>query len=332
MTGQTTDGASPMRVIFAGTPQFAVQPLSALLTEHEIAAVYTQPDRRAGRGKKLTQSPVKQLALAQNIPVFQPTSLADQAPTIESLGAEVMVVVAYGMLLPQEILDIPALGCINIHASILPRWRGAAPIQRAIEAGDTETGVSIMKMEIGLDTGPVYHQLKTPITDQDTSSSLHDRLSELGAHGILTTLNELRTRNYHPSTQAPVPVPQDNSQASYAKKIRKQEAQLDWSLSARQIQARIRAFNPWPICQTEHYSSIDEHTRIRLWQSSVVHLDSPSQPAGTIVDIGVEGVIVACGKGYVQLEVLQRDGSRPLSSREFCNGYPLKVGEQFAGL
>ena len=308
-----------MNIIFAGTPEFAVAPLKALLKEHNIVAVFTQPDRKAGRGKKLTPPPVKVEALEHNIPVFQPTTLKDQQANIKALNADVMVVVAYGMLLPQNILDTPKLGCINIHASILPRWRGAAPIQRAIQAGDAETGVSIMQMELGLDTGPVYQILKTPIANTDTSTSLHDKLAELGAQGIVETLTQLEAA---PSTK---PVEQDHEQSNYAKKITKQEAVINWSDSAREIDQQIRAFIPWPVCQT----SLDG-TRIRLWQAtpqSASH-DSTAQP-GEIIAVNDQFIDVQCGDGVLQLSVLQKDGSKALPIKEFCNGHPLAIGDQF---
>ena len=311
-----------MKIIFAGTPEFAVTPLIALINEHDVVAVYTQPDRKAGRGKKLTPPPVKLLAQENNIPVYQPLSLKDQAQIMSQFEADVMVVVAYGMLLPQAVLDVPRLGCINIHASLLPKWRGAAPIQRSIEACDTETGVSIMKMEIGLDTGPVYQMLTTPINELDTSDTIHKSLAILGANGILTTLESLTTNS---ASTAKV---QDDTLATYAKKIHKHEAEIDWQHSAKQINARMRAFNPWPICQTHHQSSNGKINRIRLSQSTVIDEASNSNLPGTIIELSDQGVIVACGENKLRLEVLQRDGSRPLRSREFCNGYTLAVGDQ----
>lgn len=312
-----------MKIIFAGTPDFAVAPLKALYKDHEIVAVFTQPDRKAGRGKKLTPPPVKVEAEKLNIPIFQPISLKGKQTDIEALNADVMVVVAYGMLLPQDILDTPKLGCINIHASILPRWRGAAPIQRAIQAGDPETGVSIMQMELGLDTGPVYQVLKTPISKTDTSASLHDKLAELGAQGIVSTLAKL---DLDASLQ---PVKQNDDVSNYAKKITKQEAVIDWSKSAQQIDQQIRAFIPWPICQTSH-----NDTRIRIWQSEQPAKVSSSKTqfnAGEVITITDEYIEIQCGEGVLQLKSLQRDGSKPLPIREFCNGYPLNIGDQLAG-
>lgn len=310
-----------MKIIFAGTPDFAVAPLKALYNEHDIVAVFTQPDRKAGRGKKLTPPPVKIAAQAFNIPVFQPHTLKDQVDLIKQFDADVMVVVAYGMLLPQNILDTPKLGCINIHASILPRWRGAAPIQRAIESGDTETGVSIMRMELGLDTGPVYQILKTPILASDTSSSLHDKLAILGAQGIQETLRELS------HTPDVTPALQDDRQSNYARKINKDEAVIDWTMSATAIDRRIRAFTPWPICQTHHNG-----TRIRIWQATDISSTTPNdekKQAGQIIAVNDDSIDVNCGSGVLRLKTLQKDGSKQLAIREFCNGYPLTVADYF---
>lgn len=310
-----------MKVLFAGTPDFAVAPLQALIAaQHTIVGVFTQPDRKAGRGKKLTPPPVKVAAQAAGIPVFQPDSLKDQARIIEELDAQVMVVVAYGMLLPQSILDIPPLGCINIHASILPRWRGAAPIQRAIAAGDHETGVSIMKMELGLDTGPVYQTLTTPINADDTSSSLHDKLANLGAQGICTTLTQLAEQ---PNL---LPTPQNHELANYAKKITKQEAIIDWRMNVSDLDQRIRAFIPWPICQTQHNG-----TRIRIWSASIAEKSGRVDEPGTIVACHDHSIDVACGEGVLSLTRLQRDGSKPLAIKEFSNGYALNKGDVLNG-
>ena len=305
-----------MKIIFAGTPDFAVAPLKALYQDHDIVAVFTQPDRKAGRGKKLTPPPVKVEAESLGIPVFQPTTLKDQQKVIADLNADIMVVVAYGMLLPQAILDTPRLGCLNIHASILPRWRGAAPIQRAIQAGDAETGVSIMRMELGLDTGPVYQVLKTPITASDTSASLHDKLAVLGSQGICETIALLEKE---PNT---TPETQNDALSNYAKKITKQEAVIDWSMSAEQIDQRIRAFTPWPICQTTH-----NDVRIRVWQASIATQNDSNAAAGSIIATSDDGIDVQCGTGVLHLKTLQRDGSKPLNIREFSNGYPLKTGD-----
>lgn len=309
-----------LRIIFAGTPDFAVPALDALLStpnqDHHVVAVFTQPDRKSGRGKKLTASPVKLKAAAHNIPIHQPTSLKDQADAITRLQPDLIVVVAYGMLLPPAILGIPRLGCLNIHASLLPRWRGAAPIQRAIETGDLETGVCLMKMEADLDTGPIYSTLTTPIHDADTSLTLHNRLAELGAQGLLDTLERLqKDPNWEPT-------PQPESGITYAKKITKDEGQLDWSLSAHQIHCKIRAFLPWPICQTEH-----QRNRIRLWQAELTHEGTTEQP-GKIIALSDQGIDVATGEGVLRVTQLQRDGGKALDWVEFRNGYPLAMGDR----
>lgn len=306
-----------MKILFAGTPEFAVAALKALNTDHEIIGAFTQPDRKAGRGKKLTPPPVKVIAQELNIPVFQPATLKDQQETIRALEPDVMVVVAYGMLLPQSILDIPRLGCLNIHASILPRWRGAAPIQRAIEAGDEETGVSIMRMELGLDTGPVYRVLSTPILTTDTSGSMHDKLAKLGARGIVETIDQLSTNPLLVATT------QDDSKANYAKKISKQQAVIDWRMSALEIDQRIRAFVPWPICQTSH-----NETRIRIWKAHAIDTQT-NTGAGEIIAVNESSIDVACGEGVLRLLTLQRDGSKQLQTHEFCNGYSLTIGDIF---
>jgi len=220
------------------------------------------------------------------------------------------------MLLPQEVLDIPPLGCINIHASLLPRWRGAAPIQRAIEAGDTQTGVSIMRMELGLDTGPVYQSLSIEISESDTSQTLHDRLSTLGAKGVCETLSQLIG---NPNL---IPCPQDDSLANYASKITKTEATMDWNKTAKELQQQSRAFIPWPISETHH-----KGTRLRIWQSSVINNTQLQVPAGTIVGACDQGIEVACGCGVLRLEQLQRDGSKPMIYSEFRNGYQMAIGD-----
>jgi methionyl-tRNA formyltransferase len=305
-----------MRLIFAGTPEFAVAPLHALHQNgHEIVAVFTQPDRKSGRGKKLTKPPVKDYAEKIGVTVHQPTSLKDQAELIASLQADAMIVVAYGMLLPQSILDIPPLGCINVHASILPRWRGAAPIQRAIEAGDLQTGVSIMRMELGLDTGPVFKTLTIDISRDDTSASLHDKLASLGAQGICDTLNELTNNS------GLTPIAQDNTQTNYAKKISKAESEIDWTLSAAFLQQQCRAFIPWPISQTVHNG-----TRLRIWQASAINR-SHSAEIGSIINIDDQGLEVACGEGVLRLEKLQRDGSKPMNYADLKNGYTINIGD-----
>jgi len=308
-----------MRVLFAGTPDFAVPPLQALAQEHNIVGVFTQPDRRSGRGKKLTPSPVKLTAQTLGITTHQPQTLKNQADVISALVPDIMVVVAYGMLLPQNILDIPNFGCLNIHASLLPRWRGAAPIHRAIEAGDTQSGVAIMKMELGLDTGPVYQVLNTPITDTDTTASLHDRLAELGATGICQTLTALQE---NPEL---VPQEQDDSLACYAKKISKSEAHIDWSADAKSIHQKIRAFIPYPIAQCQHHG-----TRLRIWQAKLLNNNESHAAAGVITEVNDQGIVVQCGQGTLLLETLQRDGSKALPWRQFANGYSMNPGESLS--
>lgn len=307
-----------MKIVFAGTPAFALPSLAALLSEHEVVTVYTQPDRASGRGKKLTASPVKLLAQEHRIPVLQPTSLRDQVDALQEMGVDVMVVVAYGLLLPSSILEIPRLGCLNIHASLLPRWRGAAPIQRAIEAGDQNTGISIMQMERGLDTGPVFLQRETPINPDDTSASLHDRLSHVGAVAICDTLAALA------KNQAPTPEVQDETLATYAAKISKGEATIDWHNSAERIQRRVRAFIPWPVSTTTLQGE-----RLRIWQTVCRGGHSDAAP-GTIVAVATDALSVQCGEGQLQLQKLQRDGGKPLPYHEFKNGFAFEVGQRFS--
>jgi len=235
-----------LRIVFAGTPEFAAAPLKALLdTPHQIVAVYTQPDRPAGRGQKLMPSPVKQLAVENAIPVLQPPSLKDAAAQAElaALEPDLLVVVAYGLILPQAVLDIPRFGCINSHASLLPRWRGAAPIQRAVQAGDAESGVTVMQMEAGLDTGPMLLKVRTPITADDTGGSLHDRLAELGPPAVIEAIAGLASGTLMGEVQ-------DDALANYAHKLNKDEARIDWSRPAIELERPIRAFNPWPICHS----------------------------------------------------------------------------------
>lgn len=311
-----------MRLLFAGTPDFSVAPLHALIAKkHDIVAVYTQPDRPSGRGKTVTPPPVKKAALAHNIDVFQPLTLKEDAHTqnIEQLQPDVMVVVAYGMLLPPSILSIPKYGCINIHASLLPRWRGAAPIQRAIEAGDKQSGISIMQMETGLDTGPVFSTVRTDITSNDTTQSLHDRLSELGAKAICDTLEQIEKGSANA-------VAQNDAKANYAKKINKQESQIDWSLSAQQIDNKIRAFIPWPICQTTHHGN-----RLRI-TSAVTHTEHVTHKAqsGAILNIDERGIEISCGQGTLYLTKLQRDGGKKLNHTQLLNGYSMNIGDILA--
>ncbi len=298
-----------LNIVFAGTPDFAATALQALIhSEHVIKAVYTQPDRPAGRGRKLTASPVKQLALDNHLPVFQPVTLRDidEQISFAKLEADVMVVVAYGLILPLPILTAPKLGCLNIHASLLPSWRGAAPIQRAILAGDVKTGVTIMQMDQGLDTGDMLYTVECPITSQDTSQTLHDQLAQLGAEAILTTLQRMLENNLQPEKQ-------DAAQASYAHKISKDEAEIDWQLSAKQLDQKIRAFNPWPVVQTKIKGEV-----LRVWQASVLSKTSSVEP-GIILQASPVGIEIATGEGVLLLEKMQLPGGKILTAAEILN-------------
>lgn len=315
-----------LKIIFAGTPDFAASALAAVLnSHHQVVAVYTQPDRKSGRGKKISMSPVKELALEHNIAVEQPVNFKSEESLhqLASYQADVMVVVAYGLLLPQSVLDTPKLGCINVHGSLLPRWRGAAPIQRAIQAGDKETGITIMQMEAGLDTGPMLLTASLPITEKDTGSSLHDKLAEQGAQLLVKALDKLAENQLSPT-------PQDDSQATYAHKLSKAEAQLDWQLSANQLERTIRAFNSWPVA----YSLIDENT-VRIWQAKVTETHSNATP-GTILQANSDGIQIACGQGSLLLTELQLPGSRSMSVKDLLNAPKnqqlFAPGQQFASL
>lgn len=307
-----------MRIIFAGTPDFAAASLAALLTsEHQLVAVYSQPDRPAGRGRKLTASPVKQLALDNNIPVEQPLNFKDPADRqrLADYQADVMIVVAYGLLLPQAVLDTPKYGCLNIHASLLPRWRGAAPIQRAILAGDSETGVCIMQMAAGLDTGPVLARASITINAQDTAQTLHDKLAELGATALLSTLEHL------PALQSDAEA-QDDSKTCYAEKLQKTEAIIDWQQSTAQIDRQIRAFNPWPVAQTQWRGAT-----LRIW-SAKIHPEPIEGSPGEIVGVERNALLVATGDGVLRLEELQLPGKRRMAVTDLLNSQSIQTGEQ----
>lgn len=308
----------PLRLIFAGTPDFAAQHLETLLqTDHQICAVYTQPDRPAGRGRKLTASPVKQLAIAHDIPVEQPQSLRDDdaQATLKAYQADLMIVVAYGLLLPQTVLDTPRLGCVNMHASLLPRWRGAAPIQRAIEAGDNETGVCLMQMAAGLDTGPVLALSRTAITPSDTAQTLHDRLAELGADLLAQSLDNIESLQQH-ATQ------QNAAQSTYARKLDKAEALIDWHRPAAEIDRQVRAFNPWPMA----YTTCDGQ-RLRILQTAVTSVSPPASP-GTVTSLGKDFFEIACGEDAVLVYTLQPAGKRAMSAADYLNAAALKQGDR----
>lgn len=296
---------SSLKVLFAGTPDFAARHLQALLdSHHHVIGAYTQPDKPAGRGKKLQASAVKQLAESHDIPVFQPHSLKtpESQKELADLQPDVMVVVAYGQILPQAILDIPKWGCLNVHGSLLPRWRGAAPIQRAIWAGDSETGVTIMQMDQGLDTGPMLLKRALPIEPQDTSASLYEKLAELGPQALLEALEKL------PQLQAQK---QDDTQANYAHKLTKEEAKLDWAQSAAQLERNIRAFNPWPTCYFELEGEL-----IKVWQANAA---SGKGEPGRILRTDRTGILVATGEGALNLQVLQFPGKRAMPVADVLN-------------
>ncbi|OXY80373.1 methionyl-tRNA formyltransferase [Oceanimonas doudoroffii] len=300
---------SKLNLIFAGTPDFAARHLQALLNAgHNVIAVYTQPDRPAGRGKKLTPSPVKVTAEQAGLPVYQPQSLRSEEAQAElaALGADLMVVVAYGLILPQVVLDTPRLGCINVHGSLLPRWRGAAPIQRAIWAGDADTGVTIMQMDKGLDTGAMLHKASLPIAADDTSASLYEKLAGLGPQALLHTLDQL-------ADGSAVAEPQNDAEANYAEKLSKEEARIDWSLPAARLERCVRAFNPWPVS----YFMVAEHN-IKLWQTEVLDQSTTAAP-GTIIAAGKNGIDVATGDGVLRLLSLQPPGKKAMSCQDLLN-------------
>ncbi|MBW7471779.1 methionyl-tRNA formyltransferase [Marinobacter sp. F4218] len=299
-----------MRLVFAGTPDFAATALTALLnTHHTVVGVYSQPDRPAGRGRKLSPSPVKQVALDAGIPVFQPESLKTETAQQElaDLKPDVMIVAAYGLILPKAVLDIPRHGCLNIHASLLPRWRGAAPIHRAIAAGDTETGITIMQMDEGLDTGAMLLKSMTVIEADDTGGSLHDRLAALGGNAIVEALRLLEKGELKAEAQ-------NDDFACYARKLTKDEGHIDWSSDAASIERLIRAFSPWP----GTYTDLDQQ-RLRIHSATVLPDDS-RKPAGTVLRRERDGIDVACGTGTLRITRLQLPGSRAQSSSDLING------------
>ncbi|UKE69958.1 methionyl-tRNA formyltransferase [Xanthomonas cerealis pv. cerealis] len=298
-----------MKIVFAGTPDFAVPSLRAAAQRHEVVAVYTQPDRPAGRGRGLTPSPVKLEAIARGIAVLQPDTLRspEALQTLRALQPDLIVVVAYGLILPKAVLAIPTHGCWNVHASLLPRWRGAAPIQRAIEAGDSETGVCLMQMEAGLDTGPVLMSQRTPIGDSDTGGQLHDRLAALGAQVLADGLGLLR------AGIRPVPQPQPEVGVTYAHKLDKAQARLDWQQPAAQLALRVRAFNPWPITE-----AVLAGERVRIHGAVALEL-AHAQPPGTVLAASKQGIDIACGQGALRLRVLQREGGKAITAADYLN-------------
>ena len=320
-----------MKIIFAGTPEFAATALAALLrTEHEIVAVYTQPDRKAGRGQKLTASAVKQLALEHHLSVYQPLhfkssteeGLAAQAE-LKALNADVMVVAAYGLILPQVVLDTPKYGCLNIHGSLLPRWRGAAPIQRAIATGDAETGVTIMKMAAGLDTGDMMYKTLCPISAEDTSASLHDKLALQGAEAIVAVLESEQTLQHYLEIREV----QDESLTVYAHKLSKAEAQIDWTQPAAAIDRNIRAFNPWPVA----FTPLDDSNNLRIWNSSLSTQKTSNALPGEVIALDKDGVHVMCGdQNAICITNLQWPGGKALNAVQINQTQKLSVGYKFA--
>ncbi|WP_373974434.1 methionyl-tRNA formyltransferase [Chitinibacter sp. SCUT-21] len=305
-----------MKIIFAGTPDFAASALEALIAAgHDIALVLTQPDRPSGRGMKLTASAVKEVALKHGLTVYQPEKLrtAEQQAPLKGIDADVMVVAAYGIILPQAVLDLPRLGCLNIHASLLPRWRGAAPIQRAILAGDAETGITIMQMDAGLDTGDMLSIHRTAILSDDNATTLHDKLAAQGAQAIVAALNDL------PQLQSTRQV-QPEEGVTYAEKLKKEEAQIVWSASASELDRMIRAFNPFPSAQTTWQGQA-----LKIWQASVT--EGHGAP-GEILALEKEAIIVACGENALRITELQKAGGKRLGAQAFLSGNELAAGQQ----
>lgn len=298
-----------MRLLFAGTPEFAVPSLRALLASpHEVVAVYTQPDRPAGRGRKLRASPVKELALEHGIPVEQPLSLKtpDSQAALAEYAPDLMVVVAYGLILPQAVLDLPRCGCVNVHASLLPRWRGAAPIQRAILAGDPETGVTLMRMEAGLDTGPMLAKVCCTIGPHDAAADLHDRLAALGGELLGAHLDALLNDRLPGERQ-------DDALATYAAKLDKAEAELDWTRPAAELLRQVNAFNPWPVAQSGFRGQV-----LRIWRAQRI-ATIPTAAPGTVMSAGRDGVDIACGDDVLRLLEVQLPGGRRISAADFSN-------------
>ncbi|SER38863.1 methionyl-tRNA formyltransferase [Nitrosomonas sp. Nm51] len=307
-----------MKIIFAGTPVFAATALNALITaDHEIVSVLTQPDRPAGRGMKMAASAVKQIADTHGLTVLQPPTLKDPSwhALISEVNADAMVVAAYGLILPESVLSIPRYGCFNIHASLLPRWRGAAPIQRAIQSGDKETGITIMQMNAGLDTGDMLLKKSIPILPDDTAQTLHDKLCTVGADSIVNALSLLQQKKL-------IPIRQDESQACYAAKIQKSEANINWQQPALEIERKIRAFNPAP----GTYTTFQEN-QIKIWQAKAV--PGQSDQPGKIMAIEKNGIIVSCGSGLLRLETVQKPGGKKLTAADFSAGLKIFAGNHF---
>ncbi|SIO22115.1 methionyl-tRNA formyltransferase [Salinivibrio sp. ES.052] len=301
--------STPLRIVFAGTPDFAARHLQALLgSEHEVIAVYSREDKPAGRGKKLTASPVKQLALEYSLPVYQPRTLRDETAQADlaALNADIMVVVAYGLILPKAVLETPKLGCINVHGSVLPRWRGAAPIERAVWAGDNETGVTIMQMDEGLDTGDMLKIATLPIDEKETSGSLYYRLAELGPQALIDCLNDM-------AKGIVLAEPQNDAKANYAEKLTKQEARIDWHQEATFIERCVRAFNPRPV---SYFTLGDQN--IKVWAANALDINVDTAP-GTVINTDKHGIQVATGKGVIQLTQLQPPGKKAMQAHELLN-------------
>ncbi|MGA9341238.1 MAG: methionyl-tRNA formyltransferase [Rhodanobacteraceae bacterium] len=309
-----------LRLVFAGTPEFAVPSLAACrAADVDVVAVFTQPDRLAGRGRRLVASPVKQAALAANIPVEQPASLktADAKKRVRAYAPDLLVVVAYGLILPLSVLTIPQLDCWNVHASLLPRWRGAAPIQRAIMAGDSVTGVAIMRMQAGLDTGPILRELREPVLPSDTSGALHDRLAALGAAALGETLSDA-VRGALPAA-----IPQALDGVTYAHKLAKSEARLEWTLDAASLERKVRALNPWPVAEGDVAGEL-----LRIWRTTAIGPEhttpaalEPAMP-GTVIAARSEGIDVTCGQGILRITEVQRAGGRRISAGDWLNARP----------
>lgn len=319
---QTPQSSAPIHIVFMGTPELAAASLRALLRapEFRVTAVVTQPDQPKGRGLKLQPPPVKEMALLEKIPVLQPRRARDEnlISQLRELRPDLICVTAFGQILPQPILDLPRSGCLNVHTSLLPKYRGAAPIQHAILNGESETGVTIMKMDAGLDTGPILAQEKTPIHHDDNSQTLHDRLGQMGADLLVKTIPGFAAGKIQPR-------PQPAAGASYAPKIKKQDGEIDWRQPARAIWNRVRAMTPWPGAFT-HLPGPPSHL-LKIWESEISEC---AGEAGKILQADKNGVVVACGSGALQIVCLQREGGRRMSAAEFLAGHPLKPGQKFS--